>query len=182
MADYSRDRAWSDQYIPHMKQIIGPHLLVESSFDVDTKRASDLVLMQAASLMIACRVRRPGYADRYPNQFTLRYARDSGVETEYSKVVNGWGDWMFYGHADKDEAGKINRWMLINLRHFRAQLINDHSRRTIRNGITPNGDGTHFRWFDAKSFAQTPPLLIAESNEHEDWIEEYEGLKNGTEI
>jgi hypothetical protein len=176
MPEYSQDRAWSDKYIPHMKQIIGPHLLVESSFEVDTKRASDLVLMQAAALMIACRVRRPGYADRYPNQFTLRFRRDSGVDTEYSKVVNGWGDWMFYGHAHPTLAGRVDRWMLINLRHFRAQLINDSTRRTIKNGVTPNGDGTYFRWFDASSFARDPPLLVASSHQpnQEEWLAEYE--------
>lgn len=176
MAEYGADRAWSDQYIPHMKQIIGPHLLVESSFEIDTKRASDLVLMQAAALMIACRVRRPGYADRYPDQFTLRFRRDSGAETEYSKVVNGWGDWMFYGHAHATEAGRVDRWMLINLRHFRAQLINEPTRKTIKNGVTPNGDGTHFRWFDVTSFARDPALLIARSHsEADEWLKEYEG-------
>ena len=177
MPDYRTDRAWSDQYIPHMKRIIGPHLLVESSFEVDTKRASDLVLMQAASLMIACRVRRAGYAELYPNQFTLRFRRDSGVETEYSKVVNGWGDWMFYGHAHPTERGRVEHWMLINLRHFRAQLINERSRKEIRSGVTPNKDGTYFRWFDASSFHDEPPLLVARSRaeQNEEWLREYEG-------
>jgi hypothetical protein len=174
MPDYSKDRAWSDQFIPHMKRIIGPHLLVESSFEVDTKRASDLVLMQAASLMIACRVRRPGYAEKYGNQFTMRFRRESGVETEYSKIVKGWGDWLFYGHASTTP-GVIDRWMLIDLRHFRAQLINEQSRQAIRSGVTPNGDGTYFRWFDVSSFAPDPPLLVASSGLHEEWISEYEG-------
>jgi len=161
MADYVADRTWSDQYIPHMKKIIGPYLLEESSFEVDTTKASDLVVLQAASVMIACRVRRAGYADRYPNQFTLRYMRDSGAETEYSKIVSGWATWMFYGHAGQ-EPGVIGRWMLINLNHFRAHLIGTETRKRIVFGDMPNGDGTHFRWFDSKSFVGKPELLIAE--------------------
>ena len=161
MSKYESDRVWSDCYIPHMKKIIGPYLLEESSFEVDTQKASDLVLLQAASVMIACRVRRSGYADQYPNQFTLRYMRDSGVETEYSKVVSGWATWMFYGHASANQPGIVEKWMLINLNHFRAHLIDSDSRKSILFGTVPNGDGTHFRWFDASSFPEKPPLLIA---------------------
>ena len=41
---YELDRSWSDRFIPAMRQIIGPHLLEPSSFDVDTKQATDLVM------------------------------------------------------------------------------------------------------------------------------------------
>lgn len=67
---YESDRAWSDQFIPAMRQIIGPFLLEPSSFEVDTKQASDLVVLRARDQMVACRVRRQGYAERYPYEFT----------------------------------------------------------------------------------------------------------------
>lgn len=162
MPDYTKDREWSDQFIPHIKQIVGPFLLEVSSFEVDTKQAADLIVLQAASVTIACRVRRRGYADKYPNQFTLRYRRDNGAATEYQKICNGFGTWMFYGHAG-EKHGVVDSWMLINLNHFRAQLINSESRKQIVFGDMPNGDGTHFRWFDASSFCRTPPVLIATS-------------------
>lgn len=162
MPDYAKDREWSDQFIPHIKKIVGPYLLEEAPFEVDTKKAADLILLQAAAVTIACRVRRHGYADKYPNQFTLRYRRDNGAETEYSKICNGFGTWMFYGHAGIVR-GVVDRWLLINLNHFRAQLINSDSRKRIVFGDMPNGDGTHFRWFDVSSFSSTPPVLIATS-------------------
>ncbi len=43
--------------------------------------------------------RRHGYAARYPHQFTIRAKLPTGAETELSKIVNGHGDWMFYGYA-----------------------------------------------------------------------------------
>ncbi len=165
---YESDRAWSDRFIPAMRQIIGPFLLEPSSFDVDTKQASDLVVMRARDHMIACRVRRAGYADRYPFEFTVRSQRDTGAKTELEKLVDGWGDWMFYGHED-GQAG-FSRWWLIDLHSWRAALIRDSvSRKAGRDsGLVwhqkSNGDGTHFVSFDLRSFPPEPPILIGSSH------------------
>ena len=99
---YSADRRWSDAFIPAIKQIVGPLLLEESSFEVDTQQAADLVVMNARDTTIACRVRRGGYADRYGYEFTIRAKRDTGAKTELEKIIDGFGDWMFYGHAHAD--------------------------------------------------------------------------------
>ncbi len=164
MPSYSTDREWSDRFIPEMKRIIGPHLLEVSSFEVDTKKATDLVIMKASGVMIACRVRRPGY-DRYRHEFTVRSLRDSGAETELTKIYDGWADWMFYGHADDDcdevEEPGFKAWSLINLDSFRSQMIKFHSQ--IRSVKKSNQDGTHFVAFDMRSFKPHPPLLIASS-------------------
>ena len=159
---YLRDRAWSDRFIPAIKAIVGPHLLRESSFEEDTKRATDLVVLQARGLMIACRVRRPGYADRYPYEFTIRSHRDSGAATELEKVTNGWGDWMFYGHARDDDSIDFARWFLLDLAGWRAHMI----RRTegILRGTRSNADGTSFAWFDMRSFPAEPRILVASSH------------------
>lgn len=41
MGIYREDRAWSDKFIPAMKQIIGPFLLEPSSFDLDSNDGFD---------------------------------------------------------------------------------------------------------------------------------------------
>lgn len=164
MSSYTADRQWSDVMIPQIKQIVGPYLLEPASFDLDAKQATDLMVFSARDMRIAARVRRPGYADRYPFEFTIRCKRDSGAETELSKVVNGWGDWLFYGHADK--ANWICRWWLIDLDSFRAALI-----RSAMNGVPikvsdmSNGDGTYFKAFDIRSFPDFPPLVIGASHD-----------------
>ena len=157
---YAEDRRWSDRFLPQIKQIIGPYLLGESLFEMDTKMATDLIILRAKNIDIACRVRRPGYSNKYPNQFTIRSGRDSGAKTELEKIVNGFGDWMFYGHSDLNEIF-VNIWNLINLASFRAHLIRNHNRQSLRMGTKSNGDGTSFTWFDIDSFPSEPPILVA---------------------
>lgn len=160
---YGTDRAWSDQYIPAIKRIVGPLLLCESPIEVDQKQAADLIVMRARDMMIGCRVRRPGFAADYGSQFTIRCARDNGAKTELAKIVDGFGDWLFYGHAIDGEAIGIDPWYLIDLDAFRAHLIRDSKRHAIRHGKQSNYDGTHFSWFDITSFLGDPPLLVASS-------------------
>lgn len=154
---YVEDREWSDLYIPAVKQIVGPLLLEETSFEVDTNQAADLIVMKARDMMIAARVRRPGYAERYPWEFTIRSYRDNGTKTEMQKIVDGFGDWMFYGHAGI-VPGEIDRWFVIDLAKFRAGLIRNAFKsdpldgREIWWGEKSNNDGTHFCWFDVQKF------------------------------
>lgn len=163
MPDYRVDREWSDLMIPQIKQIVGPFLLENAPLEFDTKEATDLMVFKARDMRIAARIRRPGYASRYPFEFTIRCKRDSGAETELSKIINGWGDWLFYGHAN--ESHWIDRWWLIDLHSFRAALI-----RTAMNGFKitvetkANGDGTYFKAFDLRSFPENPPIVVSGSH------------------
>lgn len=164
MSGYVSDREWSDLMIPQIKQIVGPFLLEAASFDVDAKQATDLIVFTARDMRIAARVRRPGYADRYPYEFTIRCKRDSGAETELSKIVNGWGDWLFYGHANV--TNWIERWWLIDLHAFRAGLIRSSMNGTpIKYHDKSNGDGTHFKSFDLRSFPKVPLIIVGSSHE-----------------
>jgi hypothetical protein len=161
---YAADRAWSDQFIPHIRQIVGPQLLVESPLDVDTKEAADLIVLKARDMTVACRVRRAGYADRYPWDFTLRAKRDSGAKTELRKIVEGWGDWLLYGH--QGAADKLARWFLVDLHELRAEMIYDahRPRRRLPDPTRPiaNGDGTHFVAYDVRNLPQR--IVIASSH------------------
>lgn len=163
MSGYRADRQWSDRFIPQIKSIVGPLLLDAAPFELDAKEATDLMVFRARDMRIAARIRRHGFFDNYGNEFTIRARRDSGAETELSKIVNGWGDWLFYGHAD-ERASQITQWMLIDLDHFRAGLIRSSMNgHVLRTGDKPNGDGTYFKWFDARSFPKHPKLLVASS-------------------
>ncbi len=168
---YATDRQESDLYIPEIKRIVGPYLLVPSPLEVDQKQAADLVVLTGRDVTIACRTRRPGFLERYRNEFTIRSARDSGAKTELAKIIDGWGDWFFYGHQAHGRQRSFAQWFLIDLSAFRAHLIKDGYRenRAIRTGKVPNGDGTYFRWFDVTSFPADPPLLIA--SDTAGWVE-----------
>lgn len=155
---YKVDRKWSDRFIPLIKQIVGPRLLVTSPLEVDQKQAADLITIKARNLTIACRIRRAQYYEEYKYQFTVRSHRDSGAETEYSKLVKGWGDWMFYAFALDDTSADLRLWYLIDLAAWRWHLA--QKPKTFQSGEIPNGDGTYFAWYDMRSFPREPPLLV----------------------
>lgn len=163
MGAYQQDRKWSDAYLPELRRLIGPHLLVPSSLEQDRREAADLVVLKARDVTVACRVRRTAYAEKYAGQFTLRSRRDNGVKTELQKITEGWGDWLFYGFAAGEQ---IAPWWLIDLSAFRAQFIREGMKKTkrIHWGEQQNGDGTYFCWFTIASFSSTPPLLIANAS------------------
>ena len=170
MPDYRSDRVWSDQFIPQIKQIVGPLLLDTAPLDVDAREATDLLVFSARDMRIAARVRRSGFADRYPFEFTIRAHRDSGATTELAKIVDGWGDWLFYGHDSGN--GAFCLWWLIDLHAFRAALIRQATNGTrLKTGDKANGDGTYFKWFDLRSFPAHPPILIASSRQLTCWNE-----------
>ena len=164
MGAYQTDRQWSDQFLPAICRLVGPHLLVPATLELDTKQATDLMVLRARDMTIAARVRRHGYADRYPYQFTIRAHRDSGAKTELAKIVEGWGDWMFYGHQAAPGSTEIYPWWLVDLSAWRAGMIRkawNPNGPNVETGVIPNGDGTYFRYFDLRTFPEEPPICIA---------------------
>ncbi len=158
---YTSNRNWSDRFLPEIKQLIGGYLLETAPDAFDHMQATDLMMLEARDMRVAARVRRPGFAQRYPHQFTIRSAVASGRQTELSKIVNGNGDWMFYGHSDAAQTG-LDAWWLIDLRAFRAGLIRHMANAPqIVMGDQANADGTRFKWFDVRSFPAEPPLVVA---------------------
>jgi hypothetical protein len=146
---YEYDREWSDRFIPAIRRIVGPNLLVPSDYQRDAKQATDLVVLkarvEARVLDVAARVRAPGYGIRYPWEFTIRSHRESGAVTELEKILTGFANWMFYGHADVDQRS-IARGFLIDLDCFRSWVRSGAP--GMRTGEKSNRDGTYFRWFD----------------------------------
>lgn len=162
-AAYSINRHWSDQFIPEIRRIVGAHLLSVAPDHLDMRQATDLLMLDGRDVRIAARVRRHGYAGRYPYDFTIRSRLPSGSPTELAKIVNGDGDWLFYGHANAAETG-FALWWLLDLRAFRAGLIRQASNGfPISSGDRRNPDGTCFKWFDIRSFPNEPPLVLATS-------------------
>jgi hypothetical protein len=155
VSTYLSDRLWSDAYLPAVKRIVGPRLLVETPVEIDRQQAADLMVFTARSVTIAVRVRRHGYALRYPTQFTIRCRRDSGMRTEHAKIMDGWGDWYLYGHAAQT-VPELTVWWLLDLAVFRQ--YEHQSRPEFRS----NGDGTHFLAYDVSAFPFD--LILASSH------------------
>lgn len=121
---WKTDKKWSDKFLPEIKQILGLHLIGEPPIEEDQERNTDLIVLKMDAIRIGCRVRRhtglngQPYFDKYGDEFTVRCARPSGCKTELAKIVEGWGDYFFYGFSASDETALI-RWSLCNLNVFR---------------------------------------------------------------
>jgi len=163
MLGYEKDKAWSDRFLVEIKRTLGEYLISEAPVEEDQICNTDLVVLSAAPYRVACRIRRHEYIQRYGNEFTIREGRPSGVKTELAKIVEGWGDYLFYGFSDTNEQC-IERWMLGDLKIFRLwfmrHLITGHGTPPGRG--KPNQDGSSsFRAYDITSL---PPEFIVASN------------------
>lgn len=160
---YQSDRKWSDQFLPEVKSIIGPLLLEPAAFEQDAMEATDLIILHARDMRIGVRIRRNQYLNKYSSQITFRFKRDSGAQTEWEKILRGWGEWFFYGFAGVGDLPPLSRWYLVNLNALRYQY--GQQKPFLTSGLKDNDDGTYFKWFDVRSFADDPKVLIASSAE-----------------
>ncbi len=129
MTVWEKDKRWSDIFLLEIKQILGSQLIGEPPVEEDQKRNTDLIVLKMDSVRIACRVRRFKYHNRYSDEITIRAGRPSGIKTELTKIIEGWGDYFFYGFADDSEE-KLVAWRLCDLKVFRLWF----NRTIIKNG------------------------------------------------
>lgn len=119
MRGWQSDKRWSDTFLPEIKAILGVHLIAEPPIEEDQSRNTDLIVLRLDAVRVGCRIRRADrYIDRYADEFTIRTSRPNGNKTELAKVIEGWGDYFFYGFGDA-QAGNLVQWGLGDLRVFR---------------------------------------------------------------
>jgi len=118
MIGWQESKQWSDGFLPEIKAILGVHLIGEAPQKEDQEHNTDLIVLTMAPVRVACRVRSAGYS-QYRNEFTLRTHRPSGMKTEMRKILEGWGDYFFYGHQGEDGL-TLGAWLLGDLKPFRA--------------------------------------------------------------
>jgi hypothetical protein len=166
MSTYEEDRSWSDQWIARIRwtigPILGPLLLEPAPEHEDLKEATDLIVFRVADFRLAARMRKEKFAKQFPDEFTIRTKRPSGTKTELRKILEGFGDLLFYGF----EYGKdIWPWTLVNLRWFRKQVNTSEKLQQYignRSNHKLNGDGTWFLPFKFNQFERN--IVLFRSN------------------
>ncbi len=161
---WKADKRWSDRFLPEIKGILGLHLIGEPPMEEDAERNTDLMVLRMEAVRIGCRVRRFDAYCRWPKEFTIRAGRPSGVKTELTKIIEGWGDYLFYGFSDNEER-RLCAWTLADLKVFRrwfnAQLF-ESDRRVSPGSRHKNTDGSSdfnaFKWHDLP-----PEFIMAKS-------------------
>ena len=122
MNGWRKDKQWSDQFLPEIKSILGQHLISEPSEVEDQKRNTDLMILRVDATRVGCRVRSTfnkwgeNQLNKYGSQFTIRAGRPSNHKTELTKIVEGWGNYFFYGFGQE---GSLDMWFLCDLNVFR---------------------------------------------------------------
>jgi len=118
MKGWEKNKKWSDRFLPEIKRNLGEYLIGEPPVEEDQERNTDLIVLKMEAVRIGCRVRRYRYLTQYSDEFTLRAGLPSGAKTELTKIVEGWGNYFFYGFCDKNEL-KLAKWILCDLNVFR---------------------------------------------------------------
>lgn len=160
MSQWQADKRWSDRFLTQIKGILGVHLIGEPPAEEDAERNTDLMVLRMDAVRIGCRIRKHQYLARYGDEFTIRAGRPSGVKTELTKIIEGWGDYFFYGFANEDETQLAN-WTLADMRVFRrtyAKMLVQSQAGVVPGIAKANLDGSSsfaaFRW------GQFPPDFI----------------------
>lgn len=132
MGNWKQDKRWSDKFLKEIKGILGENLIGEPPIEEDMEHNTDLMVLKMDAVRIGCRVRRYGYFENYQKEFTFRVGRPSGHKTELAKIIEGWGDFFFYGFSDKAEVALIS-WRLCDLNVFRLWF----TRKTVQQKQVP---------------------------------------------
>lgn len=150
---YQENRSWSDKFVPDIQRILqqctGRAAILSHDLQ-DMQENTDMILMGLDNKRVACRVRRFSYGQRYPYDFTIRSSQPSGSRTELHKLLDGFGDLLFYGFTDASEQ-TVETGFIGDLRIFRQWY-------TSGSGIAKmNADGTGFTAFDRR---QVPGFVL----------------------
>lgn len=179
MKHWTEDKRWADRFMSEIKQILGLHLIGAAPEEEDCQRNTDLIVLRMDAVRIACRVRKNKYLEHYAGEFTIRSGRPNGSKTELQKVIEGWGNYLFYGIANENES-RLAAWTLGNLSAFRLELMRNllRSRGQLPGIAKDNRDGSSsfhaFRWADfpgmiVASSESLPPAPIEPRQEEFPW-------------
>lgn len=160
MNGWEADKRWSDRFLPEIKMILGLHLIGEPPIEEDCERNTDLIVLKMDPVRIACRIRKNEYYARYPNEITIRSGRPSGAKTELAKIIEGWGNYLFYGFANCDETA-LAAWRLCDLSALRLWLMRRlWIEKEMPGTHKKNGDGSStFHAFDVTTMKE---IIVAD--------------------
>jgi len=146
LSNWQEDKKWSDKFINEIKSILGIYLIGEAPAEEDAERNTDLMVLKMDAVRVGCRIRESEYLGRYGNEFTIRSGRPSGIKTELAKIIEGWGDYFFYGFV----SDKLIKWTLADLKVFRLWYNTELYKGNKPGILKQNKDGSSnfmcFKW------------------------------------
>jgi len=159
MNDFEKQFEWQAQYAQQVVRIVAPYLITVADPEVDCKENGDFQISFPRNGTIGCRLRTPEYA-KYTGDVTFRSQSKNGGKTEISKIIEGYGDYFFYGHVDK--ADNIWHWYLLCFQSLRAMFM--RKRKLLDREQRKNSDGTAFLVFSVED-ELTDAIVAKQTNE-----------------
>ena len=154
MSNFDKQFSWQAGYIDEVVRLIAPYIITLSRPEVDKNENGDLEIVFPRNGTVGVRLRKEGAA-KFAGQVTFRSRSMYGGKTEITKIIEGYGDYFFYGHVSP--TGVIWHWYLLNLNEVRAAFTRRSS--MLRRPQIPNGDDTYFIPFDVQQ--DFPKAIIA---------------------
>jgi hypothetical protein len=158
MGNFEEQFRWQSQFADQVVRIIAPYLITVSRPHVDKNENGDFEIVFPRNGTVGCRLRTPD-CERFVGDVTFRARSKNGGKTEMTKIVEGYGDFFFYGHVNKQNT--IWHWYLLDYTKLRAIFI----RRPylLHKQQIQNRDGTKFIVFNAEN--EIPEAIIGQSTE-----------------
>lgn len=160
---YRERRAFGDKVLPEVQGIIKKYQrylnarfcngrTLVASDKLDKECGTDLLFINDLVLSIAVRIRAYSKIP-YSNEITIRdYVDHIENQTEYNKIINGFGNVLFYGFMNKFGTG-LECWGMYDLDVFR-----EYHQQVRGSRICPV-DGDHFWVYRIDSFPETFTIL-----------------------
>lgn len=139
MPSFDEDFEWQQKFRGHFSEIARKAMRVDvAPAEEDWKRNTDFIMsavipLPKRDIRISARVRRREYARRYPDEFTVRLDRPSGIETEMPKLRAGYGDFTIYGFESADGSDQLGPWFIGNTAILRDYIDRGGYGKTERN-------------------------------------------------
>jgi hypothetical protein len=145
MKSFETDSKLEYKFAKTIKSILGNQFIIKD-INLDLKEGADFLVFRLEPIRVACRLRRFEYL-KYNSDFTIRWSRPSGVDTEYQKIIKGLVDYILYGFIDQGEE-KIISYFIGDLKVFRDSGVKPFQ-------IKPNNPpDSEFAIFRLKDFPQ----------------------------
>ena len=143
---FNKDASLEFKFIWMIKAFLGNYFITKD-INADLNAGTDFLVLNLNNFRIAVRLRRYEYYLKYPDDFTIRWERPSGVITEYAKIMTGLVDYIFYGFINQEET-EIIKYFIGDLKIFR-----DKNLKPLEIKINDPYDST-FAVFNVNQFPQ----------------------------
>jgi hypothetical protein len=129
---YAEDITLEKKFSKLIKAILGNQFIIQDEI-ADKQEGTDFLIMTVKPFRVAVRLRRYKYFLKYPKEFTIRWNRPLGVETERHKIEKGYVDYLLYGFVDEAEENII-QYFIGDLKIYR----DNRQKGLLPVGIFPN--------------------------------------------